>query len=734
MPVKLGDAFVRLFSDDSDLDKGFAKAEKKTGIFSKGLGEIVTGGLRKVGESVVSGVFGIAQNVIGTLGDSISKASDLNETTSKIEQIFGGASKEVFKFADTADVAFGQTKQQALDAAATFATFGKSAGLAGSDLTKFSTDFVGLASDLASFNNTSPQEAIDAIGAALRGESEPLRKYGVLLDDATLRQKALELGLVKTTKEALTPQQKVLAAQKAIYEQTTAAQGDFARTSGGLANQQRILNAEWENLQTTVGTALLPVMLTLTQTLGSLAAEYLPPLVAFIQSSVVPAMSSFAATLSDLIKQYLPVVKDFISNQLIPAFQSIVGVVTTVITTITGLFSGGGGLNETIGASNGYLTLFSNWFDENLPRIQTIVETVLGAISAFWQQNGDTIMRVVNDTLRIVVEVFDTSLHTILDAVTLVLQLLTGDWAGAAETFQTITSRLWETIGSIVSLALDGLKGTLDIFIGLAVEAWNGLWSTLKNAVTAGTSAVTGAWSELFRLIGEKITNFGGEIYNAGGKLVSSFLDGLQASWGTVESWFSGKLQALRNQLPFSEPKDPSSPLRGLPKSGKAIVEMLQKGLDGADLTIGNAVKNLIPQDALNEAKATLAKLSQDTLASNVIKDTLVKLRQDTLSALGNVDNATKAKVDDILAQASDTTLARLSSQSTTPFTGMSNLAGATAAAGATTNNYSNTINLGGINITVNGNASRADVANGVNDGIQKAAGVLKELRASGVR
>ena len=75
----------------------------------------------------------------------------------------------------------------------------------------------------------------------MRGEAEPLRQYGVLLDDASLRQAALELGIISTTKNALTPQQKVLAAQALIYQQTGTAQGDFARTSDGLANKTRIL-------------------------------------------------------------------------------------------------------------------------------------------------------------------------------------------------------------------------------------------------------------------------------------------------------------------------------------------------------------------------------------------------------------------------------------------------------------------------------------------------------------
>jgi hypothetical protein len=131
--------------------------------------------------------------------------------------------------------------------------------LAVKDLAGFSNDFTALASDLASFNNTTPEQAVQAIGAALRGESEPLRQYGVLLNDAALKAAALELGIYDGS-GALTDQQKILAAQKVIFEQTTDAQGDFARTSDGLANSQRTLTAQMDNLQVSIGQALLPVV------------------------------------------------------------------------------------------------------------------------------------------------------------------------------------------------------------------------------------------------------------------------------------------------------------------------------------------------------------------------------------------------------------------------------------------------------------------------------------------
>lgn len=188
-------------------------------------------------------------------------ASDLAEETSKVGELFGSSATEIEEWSKTAATAFGQSRTQAMSAAANFAIFGKSAGLAGKKLVKFTTGFTELASDLASFNNTSPEEAIVAIGAAMRGEAEPIRRYGVLLNDATLKQKALEMGIISSIKGALTPQQKVLASSAVIMDQTASAQGDFARTSGQLANQQRILKAEITDMATELGTVFLPIAL-----------------------------------------------------------------------------------------------------------------------------------------------------------------------------------------------------------------------------------------------------------------------------------------------------------------------------------------------------------------------------------------------------------------------------------------------------------------------------------------
>lgn len=257
--TKAGKGFVRRFSGGL---KGIGGAATKAAKeFNAKMGARLSAGAKSMAANVFNPIT-IGAAAIGTgalFKSAISEASDFAEAANKIGAVFGDAGGLVQDFAKTAAVNFGQSTNEALDAAATFGVFGKSAGLAGEDLAKFSTDFVGLASDMASFHNTSPEQAIEAIGAALRGEAEPMRAYGVLMDDATMRAEALKLGLIQTTKQALTPQQKVLAAQALIYSQTTDAQGDFANTSGELANAQRIATARFADARKVLGTELLPI-------------------------------------------------------------------------------------------------------------------------------------------------------------------------------------------------------------------------------------------------------------------------------------------------------------------------------------------------------------------------------------------------------------------------------------------------------------------------------------------
>lgn len=246
----------------SELDKirgKFDGVSKSSGF--KALAQGVGMGAGIAAYQLIGDAAGAAADFIG---DSVEAASDLNETLSKSKVVFGGASGEIEAFGDKAAEALGMSKQEAIAAAATFGNLFVGVGETKSKAAEMSESVVQLASDLASFNNIDPGEALEKLRSGLSGESEPLRALGVFLSEAKVKAKAMELGLGDAHGE-LTEGEKVLARYKIILDETKTAQGDFARTSDELANSQRTANAKLKDAQAQLGESFEPIALGVTQ-------------------------------------------------------------------------------------------------------------------------------------------------------------------------------------------------------------------------------------------------------------------------------------------------------------------------------------------------------------------------------------------------------------------------------------------------------------------------------------
>jgi murein DD-endopeptidase MepM/ murein hydrolase activator NlpD len=190
---------------------------------------------------------------------SISAASDLNEEMNKARVVFRGSEADILSWSKTTAGALGISRQEALATASVFGNMLVPMGYARDTAEQMSKRLVTLAADMASFNNADPSEVLEALRSGLAGEVEPLRRFGVQLSDARERQVLMAAG-VKDLGATLLPQQRTWAAYQLILRDTADAQGDFARTSGGLANQQRILHAQIQNLEAGIGKALLPTV------------------------------------------------------------------------------------------------------------------------------------------------------------------------------------------------------------------------------------------------------------------------------------------------------------------------------------------------------------------------------------------------------------------------------------------------------------------------------------------
>jgi hypothetical protein len=262
------------------------------------------------GMAVAAGAFGVAlaaavgiRAFAGFANEAIQAASNLAESTSKANVVFGEFSGKIQKFAQSAPQALGLANQQALEFTATFGNLFLALGLSQEAAADLSPEIVQLGVDLASFNNiTDPTEVLEKLRSGLVGEAEPLRVFGVNINEALTKAKALELGLVGVNGE-ITEAAKVQARYALILEQTTTAQGDFARTSEGLAGTQKSVNALWEDAKVAIGEALLPAYQQLLDILPGLIAQVtdLAPSFAALGVSLAQAAEDSAPFLSFLL-------------------------------------------------------------------------------------------------------------------------------------------------------------------------------------------------------------------------------------------------------------------------------------------------------------------------------------------------------------------------------------------------------------------------------------------------
>jgi hypothetical protein len=249
--ARLGKAQNAALAEQSAAAGVAARALGSTKVNTDGLAKAIRGGV-----VTAAAVGGVAMAAFGV--KAVAAASDLNESTSKAGVVFGKASAAVLAFGSTAAKSLGLSKQEALEATGTFGNLFVSMGIGQRQSADLSISLVKMASDLASFNNTSPAEALEALRAGLLGEAEPLRKYGVQLSAARVQQEGVSLGLIKQANDVMPAAAKAQASYSIIVKDTTTAQGDFGRTSSGLANQQRILTAEFKDFAATAGGVALP--------------------------------------------------------------------------------------------------------------------------------------------------------------------------------------------------------------------------------------------------------------------------------------------------------------------------------------------------------------------------------------------------------------------------------------------------------------------------------------------
>lgn len=557
----------------------------------------------------LAGLFAVGAGVAFFKG-AVNGASDLAESASKVTVVFGEQAGAIMKASKTSASAMGLSKSAYLAANGELGNLLVSLKIAPKDAANMSQQMVKLAGDMASFNNVSPEEALLAIRSGLTGETEPLKRFGVNMNDATLKTQALKLGLIKTTKEAMSPQTKALAAQALIMAQTGTAQGDFARTSGGLANQQRIAAAQTENLKNKIGKGLLPLV-----TAGTKAYA------GFVKGIIngTGAGGKFRDILMSVggaIKGAVGVIKSIVGflTQHATAAKVLAIVIGTVLVPAIILW----GVQSTVAAAKSVAA----WIVSKAGAISSAAFQVvgLGLIAAGWVFVGvQSLLGAAKVALAWVIAMGPIGIVIAL-VVGLVI-VIVKNW----DTIMAATVAVWNAVSSAVvgavrfvvnfvkahwPLLLAIIAGPIGIAVLLVVKHWARIMSATSSAFkfvrSAVSSAVNAARSAVSSAVGGIVSIFrgllgrirgalsgaGGALVGVGRNIVNGLISGIRSMGGAIG-------RALVNLLPgplkkFAGMLGIASPSKVFVGFGANIGQGLVLGINGSRASVEDSMSRLV--------------------------------------------------------------------------------------------------------------------------------------------
>jgi phage-related protein len=475
--VKVGADASGLRRELRGVDSDLRAAESKTSASSSRMSKAMS----VAWKGAAIGLGGLAVGAKKAIAD----ASDLNESVNKTSVTFGKAAKTMPGFGSSVAKSLGMSRAAALDNAAGIGAMLLPLGKSQSEAAKMSTAMLKLSADMGSFHNQDPTEMLDRLRAGLSGESEPLKRFGVLLSEARVKSEAYATGIAKAGTQ-LTEAQKVQARYSLILKDSKTAQGDFERTSGGLANQQRILKASVTDLSASLGTALLPIAQSVVGVFVSLADW-----MSRNQTTVKILVGAFAALAAGVL--------------IVKGIMLVWGAAQTIITGLTGAWTAAQWLLNAALSAN------------PIGVVVVALAALAAALVLAWKHS---------ETFRkIVTAVFEAVVGAAVAA---------KDWIGAH--WPEIATLLSGPFAPLVALATDafGVKSKLIAALEWLKTNVGGKASAISTAIVTGIKSV--AWNFGGLVVDRVITPIAdkiADIFAKGKDIATSIVTGVKSvTWG----------------------------------------------------------------------------------------------------------------------------------------------------------------------------------------------------------
>ncbi len=616
--IQLNNAKGKLNEMDSELTENNTKIKENSSNWGK-VSDSVKGASSKIGSGLVTGVKAAGTAIVGmgaatiAAGAGIYKlagsASNLNEAQNVVQQTFKTSSKSVLEWTNGISNSAGIGKTAATSMVGSMGAMLKSSGLTESSASGMSEKMVQLSGDMASFYNLDNDTAWEKIRSGISGETEPLKQLGINMSVANLSAYALSQGMTKSY-SSMTQGEKTQLRYNYLLSITKDAQGDFTRTSDGMANQQRLMQMNFENLTQSLGAMFLPMVNDGIKSvngiatalndavtngkgfdkLGDAVGSALSDLIGKI-SSTIPGMATAATSvLSQLISSLVKAIP-----AILPALTN--GVVQ-LITAITTILQTNGPMLVTAGIQ-AIMTLISG-LTSALPQIvQAAITTILTLVNSLTAQLPTLIPMAVQAILTIVNALLANLPQIISSAIKIVLALIQGIMnalpqllAEVPKIILTIITGLTAALPQLIAMApkiivsvITGIIKALPQLIAMAPQIIAavivGLVQALPELLTMGPQMLSELWDGL------KSQDWG----QIGTDIIKGIVDGFSGAWRWVQQAVEnvGK-QIVKNFKSFFGIHSPSTLMRD--EIGTNLGLGITEGLQNTDF-MGNLVNSI---------------------------------------------------------------------------------------------------------------------------------------------
>ena len=390
------------------------------------------GKVEGVGKSMTTNV---TLPIVAAGGVAFKFAADLQDAMGASDQIFKGSADEVKKWADTLNSSYGIAESEALTYANTMGAMLQNIGqLSEEEAAKQSAMLVELAGDLTAMFGGTTESAVQALTGALKGNTSMLDNYGMGVNEATIKSKALEMGLIAEG-EQLDLAGKQAATLALILEQTADAQGQAAREAEGASGTMRALGTELKNIAAELGEVLIPLLLPFIQHLKEIIGKF-KGLSPEVQEAIVK-VALIAAALGPL---FIIIGKVIAVVGTITSALPVLGAAFTVLTGPIGLAIGAIALIVAAGVA-----LYKNW------------DEVKAAAQKLWEN----IKQRFNEIKEAITKPIGEAINTLknINLIEIGKNIISGLISGIS----SMINKVKEAVDNVVSTVTGGIKRALKI-------------------------------------------------------------------------------------------------------------------------------------------------------------------------------------------------------------------------------------------------------------------------------